>query len=760
MVERTVDHPGWDELLAYSHGRLDPEFVLTLEEHLADCMRCCELLETAPGDTFLNQLRDADSALSGDASSTVSSVVASPAIPAELIDHPRYRVLGLIGQGGMGAVYQAEHRRMERLVALKVIRPGLMRHTAAVQRFHQEARAAARLQHAHIVTAYDADQAGELHFLVMEYIEGRNLADYLAEKGSLSVTEACEYIRQAALGLQHAHERGMVHRDIKPHNLMLQADAAAASGIVKILDFGLARLPRTPDCAPTGNVQAGTLTDTGTVMGTADYIAPEQAANPRGADIRADIYALGCTLFHLLTGRPPFPAGTVAEKLARHAEAPFPSLTALRPETPPGLAVVLARMTAKAPADRYATPAEVADALTPFCPPVAAHPVRPRKRGRWLVAGLMLVALLSAVVVWRFNNDHAANVTPIDDTNSEPIITGPEPIVREKNDPKQEMTETEAIRLIQKLGGRIIRGNPINKSAVTVDLAGTKVTNADLPALTALKALTTLKLDHTGVTDQGLTCLAGLPELTELALTNTKVTDAGMKPLAEAKQLRSLALQHTAVGDAGIKHLAGLSQLHSLLLYGRNVTDAGMADLGRLHGLSLLRLDNTAITDAGLRNLTGLTEMRNLGLNLSRKVGDDGMKSVAQFKRLIALDLAGTRVTDRGLQELSGLKRLNTLQLGSVRMTDVGAKALKELRDLHMLSISNADISDEGLKELAKHRRLMTLNLQGVERITDAGVMELAGLSELKLLILSRTNVSEAAVAELQKARPKLRIVR
>jgi serine/threonine protein kinase len=226
----------------------------------------------------------------------------SPAdgVPPELARHPRYRAIRLLGEGGMGAVYLAEHRRMKRVVALKVINPKFLSHPGALARFQQEVRAAAQLDHPNIVAAHDADQADGLHFLVMEYVEGQNLADYLAEKGPLPVAEACDAARQAALGLQHAHERGTVHRDVKPHNLM-----RAPSGRVKVLDFGLARLAAGPgdaaedDEAPT----APHLTGAGAVVGTADYIAPEQARDAHGADGRADVYGLGCTLYHLLAGR-------------------------------------------------------------------------------------------------------------------------------------------------------------------------------------------------------------------------------------------------------------------------------------------------------------------------------------------------------------------------------------------------------------------------------------------------------------------------
>ncbi len=277
-------------------------------------------------------------------------------LPPELIDHPRYRVLRLLGSGGMGAVYQAEHRVMERLVALKVIRADLTADAAAVDRFHREVKAAGALAHPNIVTAFDADQIGNVHFLVMEYVEGIDLARHVAQRGPLPVAEACSHVRQAALGLQHAFERGMIHRDIKPHNLMLTQPAGA--GTVKILDFGLARLAG----APVNNAQ----TVSGMILGTIDFMAPEQADDARTVDIRADIYSLGCTLYYLLSGRVLFPNGTLLQKIVAIMERQPPSLSQYRNDLPPRLLNVIDRLLAKKPDDRYQTPADVADALTPF----------------------------------------------------------------------------------------------------------------------------------------------------------------------------------------------------------------------------------------------------------------------------------------------------------------------------------------------------------------------------------------------------------
>jgi hypothetical protein len=259
----------------------------------------------------------------------------------------------------MGVVFLAEHRRMGRLVALKVLHPEFVGDETAVVRFHREVKAVSRLSHPNVVTAYDADEAGgpvKVHFLVMEYVPGRSLNHHVKARGPLPPAEACQYVRQAALGLQHAHEMGMVHRDIKPGNLV-----RTESGDVKILDFGLARLALGGDVT-----RSQALTRPGEMAGTPDYIAPEQVNDTHSVDIRADIYSLGCTLYHLLTGRVPFPGGTLIDKVSRHLSEEAEPLSAVRPGLPEGLEAVVARMMAKDQSQRYPTPAAVADALAPF----------------------------------------------------------------------------------------------------------------------------------------------------------------------------------------------------------------------------------------------------------------------------------------------------------------------------------------------------------------------------------------------------------
>ena len=204
---------------------------------------------------------------------------------------------------------------MNRVVALKVIRRESLADAEAVGRFYREIQVVSQLDHPNVVHAYDAGPVGATHFLAMEYVEGTDLGRLVKQSGPLPVAQACDYIRQAALGLQHAHERGLVHRDIKPHNLIM----SLSDGLIKVADLGLARLSRTANedltAVLTSANTTGSLTPQNAVMmGTADYLAPEQALDFHKADIRADIYGLGCTFYYLLTGRPPFAGTTLAEK--------------------------------------------------------------------------------------------------------------------------------------------------------------------------------------------------------------------------------------------------------------------------------------------------------------------------------------------------------------------------------------------------------------------------------------------------------------
>ena len=352
----------------------------------------------------------------------------SGTMPAALLQVPEklgdYQILDRIGGGGMGTVYKALHVRMGRIVALKVLRPEIQQNPMLIQRFNREVRAAARLNHPHIVAALDAREQDGLHFLVTEFITGLDLEQTVRSRGPLPVAAAVDCILQAARGLEYAHRQGVLHRDIKPANLLRDE-----RGMVKILDMGLARLE-----ADTGHT-ATELTNSGMVLGTAAYMAPEQARDVRQADARSDIYSLGCTLYYLLTGRQAFSGATALDTVLSHLSQPIPPLTTADSQFPPELERIFVQMVAKNPQDRFQTAAEVIAALeqlslppqtTPTTttvpkfdsinssfpgdtlkivasagsttPDLLSRPVRPRTAFRWWTGGLAVLMLMGMAI--------------------------------------------------------------------------------------------------------------------------------------------------------------------------------------------------------------------------------------------------------------------------------------------------------------------------------------------------------------------------
>ncbi|HEV8062970.1 MAG TPA: serine/threonine-protein kinase [Gemmataceae bacterium] len=259
-----------------------------------------------------------------------------------------YEVIKRIGAGGMGTVYLAKDNDLGRMVALKVLPPALAAKADMIGRFRQEAQHAAKLRHENIVTLYGCGDHKGIHYLAMEFVDGCNLLQHIKKQGKLDAEEARILTVQATKALVCAHEQNIVHRDIKPSNFLL---AIHHSGpVVKLTDFGLARTVDDFD---------GQMTRTGTTVGTVDYISPEQARNSRAADIRSDIYSLGCTLYHMLAGRPPFPDGDLAERLMKHIETEPPDILQFNPQTPAGLVQILWKMLAKKPDARYQNPSEL-----------------------------------------------------------------------------------------------------------------------------------------------------------------------------------------------------------------------------------------------------------------------------------------------------------------------------------------------------------------------------------------------------------------
>jgi serine/threonine protein kinase len=286
----------------------------------------------------------------------------------------QYKILERIGRGRMAGVFRAVHS-LGQVVAIKVLPPSRAKEPQVLARFQREARLALRLKHPHIVRSFQVGEANGLHYLVMEHLEGETLDDLLRRRKRLPPAEAVRLAHQTLMGLQHLHEQGMVHRDIKPANLFLVGGGAASGESagpgqdstptnVKILDIGLARelFDEAPPGA-TGPDGVQDLTTEGVLLGTPDYLAPEQARDPRRSDIRADVYSVGCVLYHMLAGQPPFPDRNLFNQIIRHATEPPRSLRSFNPAVPEGLEQIVFWMLAKQPEQRYPTPARAAQAL-------------------------------------------------------------------------------------------------------------------------------------------------------------------------------------------------------------------------------------------------------------------------------------------------------------------------------------------------------------------------------------------------------------
>jgi serine/threonine protein kinase len=353
MGARSGSHPTDATLQALAEGRLTDAAARQLTEHLDVCPECRARAGSLTDNRAGGQGND-----SRPPSAPAALKAAPPAgVPRELADLAGYEVVRELGRGGMGVVYLARNKMMDRLEVLKMVSKAQVGRPEAIERFLQEIRSAARLIHPNVATAFSVHALGDLLVLAMEYVDGDDLAKVVRLRGALPVANACYCIYQAAMGLQRGHEAGMVHRDIKPGNLLLTRQGKR--DVVKIVDFGLAK-------AKTEVPEDRDLTGTNQMMGTPGYTAPEQLLDAKSADIRADVYSLGCTLYCLLTGSRAFQGNSVYQVLLEQEKGQVIPLREYRSDLPDGLQEVVSRMMAKEPADRFQTPADVARALAPF----------------------------------------------------------------------------------------------------------------------------------------------------------------------------------------------------------------------------------------------------------------------------------------------------------------------------------------------------------------------------------------------------------
>ena len=544
-----------------------------------------------------------------------------------------YQVVAKLGDGGMGSVYKAVHTKLKRVVAIKVL-PTFRAHDAtAVARFEREMLAVGNLHHRNIVAATDAGEAGGMHYLVMEYVDGVDLSTLVRRVGPLAVADACEIVRQAATGLKEAHQRGIVHRDVKPSNLILvEADPRQSDAMVKVLDFGLARLAL--DHAD------NELTNAGQIMGTLKYMAPEQCSNSRDVDARADVYSLGATLYRLLSGESPFSSARFDSPLALVAalanEEPA-RLSSLRSELPERLVAVVGRMMAKQPSERYGSADEViaelahwsqgadlaavlesarcteaghgagakgvAQAFAVAAKPVAsraAHGQTPLRKLWW---GIGILAALAAIG-W------LASFLSLPVATESPFGAEKDALfARSQHVAEWLSTLNAGFGVLTEQGQylEVAAGDPLPSSRFELqnfDLnRQQKLQDGDLARLRGLSSLRLIGASYTSIGDDGLLRIGSLPLLTSLFLVDTQVSDRGLAALDGFPQLSTLFLANTRITDTGLKQVGKCQRLNDLSLQGCNISDAGLVYLRGLTYLKSLDLLNTQVTFQGIADL-------------------------------------------------------------------------------------------------------------------------------------------------------------
>jgi eukaryotic-like serine/threonine-protein kinase len=710
------------------------------------------------------------------------SFLAASTRPDSLGRLGHYEILEVLGRGGFGIVFRAFDESLRRVVAIKVLVPEMAATSPARKRFLREARASAKVQHDNIVQVFAVEEEPLPH-LVMEFVPGETLQQLLDRNGPLEVPEVVRLGRQIAEGLGAAHDKGLIHRDVKPGNILIEAPSPPTPlprgergecGHVKIADFGLAQA-----------ADDASMSQSGIIAGTPMYMAPEQAS----ADVldhRADLFSLGSVLYTMCSGRPPFRASSTLAVLKRVAEDTPRPIREIIPEVPQWLCDLIARLHAKKPEDRIATAREVAELLERGLAGAVGHVSKvpadracgkcPPRRWRWAVAAAAVLVLLGGLgiteatgvsdvrgTVIRLFSPEGTLVVKVDDPGvsvkidgSDIVITGAgakeirlKPgryVVEASKDGKLVSRELVAVT---KDGRQVVR---VSQEPITVTKAD--VEKQDFDRRAAYYVLSIGGAVRINDEDRNVGAVAELPQepfrLTVVSFDmNKQVTDAGLAAFEGCTNVTYLSLygcrQLTDAGLARFKDCKGLTYLE---LEHVSVTDASLAAFKNYKNLKHLHLGNTQVTDAGLAYLKDLKNLTQFQL-LNQPVTDAGLAQLKDWKDLTFLDLRGVHVTDAGMAYFKDCKDLTTIWASGTSITDAGLAVFKDCKNLAELDLAGTSITDEGLAHLKGREKLTGLNVGGTA-VTDAGLAHLAGLNGVTALSLGGTKVSDAGLAHLK----------
>jgi serine/threonine protein kinase len=692
------------------------------------------------------------------------------AISMQLI--PNYEFTGEIGSGGMGVVYKAMHVVLKKPVAIKVL-PIHQLDKNGIKRFQQEARAASLLRHDNLVTVSDCGVTvtGQ-PYMVMDFVDGKTLEKLLKERGSLPEAEALPLFEQICQAVEHAHGKGVLHRDLKPGNVML-VDCETGQPMVKVLDFGLAKILHGELKLTQG------LTSTGEVFGSPLYMSPEQALG-QDVDARSDIYSLACLMYETLTGAPPLQGASMMETFYKqiHEKAPSLSEGSLGKKFSAEWEEFIAKSLSKEPDKRFASVTEMRQELpfpgrhtnrdsTVLASDAGRNSAKRPKRTTIIMVSCAIPIMIgvSMLTMHFLNPTEQSKIPTANKAKTE--VPGPAP----QTSPSQELFWGGYTA--DQMSDQMIK----NSNDTKLDL-GRKpdrpLTDEGIKALRAKSKIEELRFENDRITSAGVDSFAHLP-LQTLDLTATTIDDAGLKKISvKIPTLKTLVLNSMNITDAGIGYISHLPQLNRLCANKiEKLSNDALVFLGKTKTLTSLELEgDKKVTAAGIAHLRDLKHLHYLdltetnmgsgcgsilkqftklsGLNLSgTAVDDETIACLAQLK-LYELNIAVTKISGRSTQILGGMKTLARLDLSYTRgLCDQDLKNLATLPNLDTLDLTGCRmITDSGLQYLSAIKSLRTLNLSGA-RLTNAGLAQLATLPQLHDLNVSNTVIDDQGVSSL-----------